>query len=118
VYAFIDVQQEAITWSIFGTQQFFDEVQVLMAFEIVWMVGFVWSFFIKAPGNIHSLFLRSKLFVQSVLRECVREIGLMPLCSLECPFDLVQDAFPKVQNMSLFLYQSKRSTPTTRTITS
>ena len=59
----IDVQQEAITWSIFGTQQFFDEVQVLMAFEIVWMVGFVWSFFIKAPGNIHSLFLRSKLFV-------------------------------------------------------
>lgn len=55
-----DVQQEAITWSIFGTQQFFDEVQVLMAFEIVWMVGFAWSFFIMAPGSIHALFLRSE----------------------------------------------------------
>jgi hypothetical protein len=57
------VQQEAITWSIFGSQQFFDEVQVLMAFEIVWMVGFVWSFFIMAPGSIHAMFLRSEWLV-------------------------------------------------------
>ncbi len=56
----IDTQQEAITWSVFGTQQFFDEVQVLMAFEIVWMVGFVWSFFIMAPDSLYALFLRSE----------------------------------------------------------
>ncbi|KAL3775476.1 hypothetical protein ACHAW5_005527 [Stephanodiscus triporus] len=52
------VQQEAITWSIFGSQVFFDEVQVLLAFEITWMVGFVWCFFLKFPASIHSLFLR------------------------------------------------------------
>ncbi len=55
-----DVQQEAITQSVFGSQVFFDEVQVLLAFEMTWMVGFVWCFFLKFPGNIHSLFLRSK----------------------------------------------------------
>ncbi|KAL3816680.1 hypothetical protein ACHAXA_003870 [Cyclostephanos tholiformis] len=54
------VQQESIMWSIFGSQVFFDEVQVLMAFEIVWMVGFVWCFFLKFPESIYSLFLRSK----------------------------------------------------------
>ena len=42
-----DVQQEAITVSIFGSQVFFDEVQVLLAFEITWMVGFVWCFFLQ-----------------------------------------------------------------------
>jgi hypothetical protein len=55
-----DVQQEAIVWSIFGSQVFFDDVQVLMAFEIVWMVGFVWCFFLKFPGSIYHLFLRSE----------------------------------------------------------
>ena len=58
-----DVQQEAITTSIFGSQQFYDEEQVLMAFEITWMVGFGWCFFLKYPVSIHSLFLRSECFV-------------------------------------------------------
>lgn len=53
-----DVQQEAITTSIFGSQVFYDEIQVLMAFEITWMLGFVWCFFLKYPASIHSLFLR------------------------------------------------------------
>jgi len=52
------VQQEAITTSFFGSQVFFDELQVLRAFEIVWMVGFVWCFFLKYPPSVHSLFLR------------------------------------------------------------
>ena len=37
---------------------FHDEIQVLMAFEIVWMVGIVWCFFLKYPASIRSLFLR------------------------------------------------------------
>lgn len=31
---------------------------MLKAFEIVWMVGFVWCFFLKYPPTVHSLFLR------------------------------------------------------------
>ena len=49
-------QQEAIF--NLGDPIFLDEIQVLMAFEIVWMVGFVWFFFLKYPASIHSLFLR------------------------------------------------------------
>lgn len=37
---------------------FADEIQVLMAFEIVWMTGFAWCFLLKYPGSIRSLFLR------------------------------------------------------------
>ena len=37
---------------------FHDEIQVLMAFEIVWMTGFVWCFLLKYPSSIKSLFLR------------------------------------------------------------
>jgi len=52
---FYYMQQEAITrWE----PVFYDEVQVLMAFEIVWMVGFVWSFAFRYPSSIHDLFLR------------------------------------------------------------
>jgi hypothetical protein len=54
-----DVQQGSRwTKSLFGSQQFFDELQVLRAFEIVWMVGIVWCFFLKYPPSVHSLFLR------------------------------------------------------------
>ena len=48
------VQQEATEWE----PVFYDEVQVLMAFEIVWMVGFVWSFAFQYPSSIRDLFLR------------------------------------------------------------
>ena len=65
-----DVQQESITWSIFGSQVFFDEVQVLLAFEIVWMVGFVWCFFLKFPESIYSLFLRSEYFDECSVKNC------------------------------------------------
>jgi hypothetical protein len=52
---FYYMQQEAITrWS----PVFYDEVQVLKAFEIVWMVGFIWCFAFKYPASIRSLFLR------------------------------------------------------------
>ncbi|KAL7521821.1 hypothetical protein ACHAWX_006509 [Stephanocyclus meneghinianus] len=37
---------------------FHDEIQVLMAFQIVWMTGFVWCFLLKYPSSIRSLFLR------------------------------------------------------------
>jgi hypothetical protein len=29
-----------------------------MAFEIVWMIGIAWCFFLKYPTSIHSIFLR------------------------------------------------------------
>ena len=49
------VQQEAITrWKPI----FQDEQQVLMAFEITWMVGFFWTFALKWPDSIRSLFFR------------------------------------------------------------
>ena len=52
---FYYMQQEAITrWA----PVFLDEVQVLMAFEIVWMVSFPWCFSFKYPASIESLFLR------------------------------------------------------------
>jgi hypothetical protein len=49
------VQQEAITrWRMI----FEDEEQVLLAFEIVWCVGFFWTFALKWPSSIRSLCLR------------------------------------------------------------
>ena len=52
---FYYMQQEAITtWA----PVFLDEVQVLMAFEIVWMVGLPWTFAYKYPASVKSLFLR------------------------------------------------------------
>lgn len=48
-------QQEAITLKKLPLQ---DEQQILKAFLITWMVGFVWCFCIKWPHSIHSLFLR------------------------------------------------------------
>jgi hypothetical protein len=49
----------------FGKQIFYDELQVLRAFEIVWMVGLVWCFFLKYPMTIHSIFLRRCLHNQA-----------------------------------------------------
>ena len=49
-------QQGAI--SNMGNPIFYDDVQVLMAFEIVWTIGFLWCFFLKYPYSIRSLFLR------------------------------------------------------------
>ena len=71
-----DVQQEATTWSVFGSQVFFDEAQVLLAFEITWMVGFVWTFFLKFPGNIHSLFLRSECIHQCLMMRVIFDFVL------------------------------------------
>ena len=52
---FYYMQQEAITrWA----PVFYDEIQVLKAFEIVWMVGIVWSFAFLYPSSIRDLFLR------------------------------------------------------------
>ena len=49
------IQQEAITkWA----PVFEDEQQVLLAFEITWMVGIVWSFALKWPFSVRSLFYR------------------------------------------------------------
>jgi hypothetical protein len=49
------VQQETITqWPTV----FYDESQVLLAFEIVWMIGLPWSFVFQFPPSVHSLFLR------------------------------------------------------------
>jgi cation-transporting ATPase 13A3/4/5 len=41
---------------------FEDEREVLLAFEVVWMVGFVWSFPLKWPASIRTLFLRRTVF--------------------------------------------------------
>ena len=99
-----DVQQEAITWSIFGSQQFFDEVQVLMAFEIVWMVGFVWSFFIMAPGSIHAMFLRSECSSTTSPRRIIDIPCILNLCgdmsSLFALF-VTQDVSPEMRAMLL-----------------
>lgn len=52
---FYYMQQEAITrWQ----PVFYDEVQVLKAFQIVWMVGIVWAFAFRYPSSIRDLFLR------------------------------------------------------------
>ena len=52
------VQQEANAISIFGSQKFFDDVQILTAFIVVWVVGFLWSFLMKFPGSMYNLVLR------------------------------------------------------------
>ncbi len=41
-----------------GEPLFYDDVQVLIAFEIAWVIGFAWCFFLKYPASIKSLFLR------------------------------------------------------------
>ena len=95
-----DVQQGAITWSIFGSQVFFDDVQVLLAFEIAWMVGFVWCFFLKFPDGIYSLFLRS---------ESIRQYSFKSF--LFVLIDLLyfsQDAGPTMHTMLQLLLRSIR----------
>ena len=57
------VQQEATGLGLSNLgppmwHNFEDDKQVLKAFEIAWMVGFVWCFFLKYPASIRSLFLR------------------------------------------------------------
>jgi len=42
-----------------------EEEQVLRAFIITWMLGFIWSFALKWPFSIHSLFLRRCLHGQA-----------------------------------------------------
>lgn len=49
-------QQEAIV--NFGEPLFYDDVQVLIAFELVWVIGFAWCFLLKYPASIKFLFLR------------------------------------------------------------
>jgi len=44
---------------------FRDEVQVLAVFEVIWVVGFFWSFALKWPSSIHSIFLRRCTFDQA-----------------------------------------------------
>lgn len=48
-------QQEALTLKKLPME---DEEQILKAFVITWMVGFVWSFSLKWPHSIQSIFLR------------------------------------------------------------
>jgi len=49
------VQQELIT----GMNLVFeDEVQVLVAFELTWVIGFMWTFALKFPHSVRSMFLR------------------------------------------------------------
>jgi hypothetical protein len=64
VFSLSDVQQEATKVENL-TVIFHDEIQVLMAFEIVWMTGFVWCFLLKYPASIRSLCLRRCLPVHS-----------------------------------------------------
>ena len=95
-----DVQQGAITWSIFGSQVFFDDVQVLLAFVIVWMVGFFWCFFLKFPASIYSLFLRSEYIRQYSFKSFLFVI-----------IDLLyfsQDAGPTMHTMLQLLLRSIR----------
>jgi hypothetical protein len=54
----LDVQQEAGPALENLNMIFHDEIQVLMAFEIVWMTGFVWCFLLKWPASIQSMCLR------------------------------------------------------------
>ncbi|KAL3780294.1 hypothetical protein HJC23_001335 [Cyclotella cryptica] len=52
---------------------FQDEIQVLMAFQIVWMTGFVWCFLLKYPSSIRSLFyVAAFLPMQHMLRSLRR----------------------------------------------
>jgi hypothetical protein len=62
--------------------QFFDnEMQVLRAFEVTWMIGFFWSYALKLPYSIHLLFLRVCL-MGDVMYVCVfvpfQETGTHP----------------------------------------
>lgn len=78
---FYYMQQEAITrWK----PVFQDEVQVLKAFEIVWMVGFFWSFLFRYPSSIRDLFLRRCHLVSADY------VAVMaPLKSLDSTDDLI-----------------------------
>jgi hypothetical protein len=50
------VQQDTVRWGI--DPVFDNERQVLRAFEVTWMLGFVWSYALKWPYSIRSLFYR------------------------------------------------------------
>ena len=55
VTVFYYAQQGLITWCPVAIQ---DEQQALLCFIIVWMVGFFWTFALKWPASMTSLFLR------------------------------------------------------------
>lgn len=52
------IGQEAILSYRMEKRLFQDEEQLLLAFEILWVVGLFWSFSLKWPYSIRSLFLR------------------------------------------------------------
>jgi hypothetical protein len=77
-----------------------------MAFEIVWMVGFVWSYFLKYPTSIYSIFLRSECNEQIVSRFDILYsfiVFFQPLSHL-----ISQDADPIKHNILQLLLRSKR----------
>jgi hypothetical protein len=73
---FYYMQQEAITrWA----PVFENEIQVLMAFEIVWMVGFAWCLSFRYPSTgIRALFLR-----RCVLARATHVAVVAPIKSIE-----------------------------------
>lgn len=69
------MQQESITrWP----PPFQDDVQVLLAFIIVWSVGFVFSFSFHWPHSITSLFLR-----RCILREATHVAVVAPIMQVQ-----------------------------------
>jgi hypothetical protein len=79
---FYYMQQELITkWA----PVFLDEVQVLKAFEIVWMVGFPWTIAFRYTNSIYTLFLRrcpiqeASYVVIVAPTKAVESVGASPL---------------------------------------
>eukprot|EP00934_Nitzschia_sp_Nitz4_P008467 Nitzschia sp. Nitz4//scaffold97_size77645//7752//12969//NITZ4_005511-RA/size77645-processed-gene-0.50-mRNA-1//-1//CDS//3329560635//8457//frame0 len=67
------IQQESI---LHLNGRFEDEQQCLKAFIIAWMVGFCWSFSLKWPYSIRSMFLRRCLICQAThIAICVGRMG-------------------------------------------
>eukprot|EP00804_Cyclotella_cryptica_P002463 CCRYP_019179-RD/>CCRYP_019179-RD protein AED:0.34 eAED:0.34 QI:609/1/1/1/0.75/0.4/5/210/403 len=59
---------------------FQDEIQVLMAFQIVWMTGFVWCFLLKYPSSIRSLFYVAAFLPMQHMLRSLRRCKLLTRC--------------------------------------
>lgn len=54
----IQIMLAVLTWWYYNNESSNEQELILKAFIVTWMLGFIWSFVLKWPSSIHSLFLR------------------------------------------------------------
>jgi len=120
--AWLTIQYYAFDGSVYvqnRTVHFPDEVQLLKTFIIVWSVGFTWSFALKWPYSIKSLFLRRCSLNQAthvaVFQEAANDgadattnkTTESPLFGWKCLQSVFSNSFAAFHKFMAFLFSDK-----------